>query len=386
MIYIACQSNRDPIFWGKGPLNDITDKLKQKRLSYILKDNLEDLPINNKSTNSDTAILIGESEDWVSKHIDICAEKNISVIIMENISKEKLKGNYNILKSDWNNSADMLINYFHKYGKNRIAVYGAKETSTYDTALVNSFKGQLLYECPVFWNADSVKECYELFYKNRNEYDALLCTNDYMAIDLIKRLQQHDPTYLNDVFIVSCSNTILSKLFSPTITTLYGDDIADTIIKMYQMLNKLPSINNIHINYIQALSIRETTHFCPQYEESDLENNSKSFCSHSEKSDYPVYPVGNEDTILEMYKLESLFSELDKTDIEIIYLLLNKISLREIEKTLFISRGSLRYRLKKMETSMNLQTQEELVKILEKYIDADNLQFFYNTLNASAVN
>ncbi len=47
--------------------------------------------------------------------------------------------------------------------------------------------------------------------------------NDYIAIDLIEKLNKHDRDYLEDVLIVSFSNTLLSRFYNKPFTSLAPD-------------------------------------------------------------------------------------------------------------------------------------------------------------------
>lgn len=67
------------------------------------------------------------------------------------------------------------------------------------------------------------RDCFDRFFEARSNFNSIICVNDYVAIYLISRMRKLDPDYLEKTYIVSFSNTLLSRLYTTPFTSLAPD-------------------------------------------------------------------------------------------------------------------------------------------------------------------
>lgn len=372
MVCVICEGEYINNVWGKQKYDGLLATLKKRRIKYAIINELKEI----KNIESDEPIIviaIGADKSWYSFMIRQCNLMNLRIITFGDSFSQSLDGNYSCITSDLKSSTFDIYRYFSAYDKKNTALFGVNKHSGFDVEL----KKEILEFLPknginvdVFEKTDLVSDCVKEFLSKAEFYDSIICTNDYSAIILLGEIKKANPEYLNKVFLVSFSNTLLSLMYTPSITTFYETDAGvDYAIKIYYLLMQNPEISTIHFAIKEHIKIRETTQLCPYV---SIENSALLESCDFIKEDVDVYFL-NKDEFHELISIEKMLVNCDKTDLSILVLLLRRKRTLEIADILYSSRGSIRYRISQITNELGLNSKEQVVELLDKYICADSL-------------
>ena len=92
----------------------------------------------------------------------------------------------------------------------------------------------------VFLSENSFSESFDSFYENRYKYDTVFCVNDYAGIAFLKKMNERDPKYLRDRFVIGFMDTIIARLHKISLTSCsYStDDLIKALASMYSIYAK----------------------------------------------------------------------------------------------------------------------------------------------------
>ncbi len=333
--------------------------------------------------NDPEAVLFIASSlnDEYYKIIEYCNSNNIPVICAHEAHSQKSDCVYSTIRGNTVQVIKSLLAYSAYYNKTKPAFFALNRASSHDRR-----KASIIYDiCENFSENDiySVQSdfsaCIESFFENRYSYDVIFCSNDFSAIALVEELKLRDPEYLDSVFVVGFMNTIISKLYSPSITTssYSTDDVTKALLNIYRIYSKSDYIASIDIILNSPILTRQSTKNLPinsqeitqarsRYKSLGrvLEFDAKSIAEHSPTS--PVIDICK--------KIETMLTNSKLIDFQILSELLQHRHNSEICDRLFISIQTLQYHLKKMEASVGAASKSELVEIISKYISLENLE------------
>lgn len=317
------------------------------------------------------------------KIIEYCNNNNLPVICAHQPQANETNYTYSTIRGNTIQVIKSLLAYSEYYNKTKPAFFALYHGSSHDRK-----KASIVYDVCENFTEDDVysvdggfDECLNSFYENRHKYDIIFCSNDFSAIALVEDLKQRDPEYLNDVFIVGFMDTILSKLYSPSITTCSYDtnDVAKALLNIYRIYYKNNHVSSIDIALNSHISTRQSTHslpidsaeitqLCGKYKSKGrvLNFNKKNKISITLSS--PVIGICK--------KLEAMLTNFKPIDFQILSKLLENKHNNEICDEIFISMQTLQYHLKKMISSLDVNSKSEFIKIVSKYISLENLKSY----------
>ncbi len=260
--------------------------------------------------------------------------------------------------------------------KKRIAIYGVHPHSEVDFKLAEELyiRYPEISDNDIYTKFQGLDDCFERFFENRNSYDAVIAVNDLSAIDMLHRLKELDPEYIERTFFIGTMDSILSRLYSPTLssTSYDGASLTKMLYKIYDLCtnyrNDFCSVNLKLKNYLIS---RETTNSIP------LNNEMKIFPAvkknlilnmdinnFSEEFDAPKTPIC----------LESMLTSVDITDLQILYMLMLGKSVMDISDNLFFSTSSVKHRISNMYKFLNVNRKKDFMDIIKNYINPQNLK------------
>lgn len=316
--------------------------------------------------------------------IKFCNINNIPVIFSHEDRSLTADYTYSTIKGNTNQTIKLLLAYSEYYNKTRPAFFALNSFSSHDRK-----KASLIYELcknfsveDIFSRDHSFNDCLENFFQNRHKYDVIFCSNDFSAIALIEELKIRDPEYLNNTFILGFMDTIISRLYSPSITscTYVLEDVTKALLSIYRILYKSNHVTSIDIQLNSKITTRQSTNNSPI---NSAEINQLSNKYESSKRKLNINPPNTnqrgipESPIIEICKeIESMLISFKNVDFRILFELLNNKSYPEICDKLFISLSTLQYHLKKMMNALDLNTKSAFLETISKYIDINNLENF----------
>lgn len=381
MLYVINEKEFKDSLWGKKKNIALALELKKKRIKYREVEKPEELYDIALDDDMPVVVVIGASESWFNHIVSQCSMMNIRVIVAGDVTENMLGSNCSSVISDVKSSALDLYKYFTSYNKENVLLYSVNSASQFDMDL----KKHVIDIFPdgkvdVMENDGDDDALREKFFENYRKYDAIVCTNDYSAIHLLNEIKRRDIAYLNNVFLVSFSNSLLARLYSPSITTFYESSTGvDYIVKIYELLTKNRNLSNIKFSVREYIKIRQTTQFCPYYYQT-IENSVKT--DESLSACLPEVKTAQSNTndtsksVLQLYDIENLLSGFDKTDYNILILLMMGKSSLEMERMLYVSRGSIRYRINRMTEQLKLKSKYEMADLFKQFIDVNELLLF----------
>lgn len=343
--------------WYKDIMDGLISEKRQKRFVLTLLNNIDE--INQFSITCDDIIfVVGTNSDWLEKIIRVCESVfDNRVIVLANHENRLHKGKYSIVTTDISRSVQMIYNYLRTNGKYKIAMYGINPESTSDTFRKRCFLSCGGCEGDIFYNLISLSQCYEDFSRKIENYDSVICANDYAAISLVRHLKDY-----KRIFITSCgAGTLLSQFFKPSIThtRINYQSFGKAGLDICRVLQKNSNANSVNIYLASDFVLGETTDYLPFVKEAmqEVENIHKN-----DDKYYLDLEIG------EMIKIETLLNSCDADDLLILDRVLNNMTYSSIAEELFMSTNGVKYKLKNMFNICNVNSRSEFINLLNKYI------------------
>ena len=178
------------------------------------------------------------------------------------------------------------------------------------------------------------------FFACIDEYDSVICTNDFAAISLINNLKARGKEYLSQLFVVSNSNTRISESFKPKITSVAFnyEEYGRAAIDVCRMMNKNKNISSATVYIKSSIVVRETTNNIPCKNEKT--QNVLPCCTRTDFYD--------DEEIKPYVVTEKLLCENDETDVHIVKRILEGNSYESIADECYLTVNGLKYRIKKI--------------------------------------
>ena len=360
MVCVICEPNYVEDVWGKQKYDPLIAIMKKRRIKYSVIEELNEL----KNIVTDEPIIliaVGAHKSWYSYIISRCNLINVRVITFGDILFHSVEGNYSCITSDLKTSAMDIFRYFSANGKEKALLFGVNDNSEFDLQLekeITFFLPDRGIRVETIRAKSYFSESIDEFVETMDRYDSIICTNDYAAILLISRIKKICPDYLKKIFLVSFSNTLLSLIYTPSITTFYETNVGvEYVIKIYYLLMQNPDISSINFSIKEHVKIRETTHYCP-YSLLEFNNFIDSPDIHKPYIEEEILSE-QQSFFHELEKIEKMFQSFDKMDFHILILLLGGKTTLDIANMLYTSRGSVRYRIDRMAKQLKLKNKEK---------------------------
>ena len=267
----------------------------------------------------------------------------------------------------------MLIQYLVACKKERIALVACGESSVNDLMRCEILKGYLYTRgCPnpddaIFFYRERVDESFEAFWEKRENFDAVICPNDYVALCFIRYCEEHGLRVPEDLYVAAFSNRTLSRYCKPSITSMSINfvDVGECSYYAWEFLeNHKMEDHQIHITTPSSLIVRESTAY--EMHEMDTENAILLDAAHQGG------PFYSEPVIANVMHVENCLTQCDALNLKIIQGILNGESYDSIEDRLFLSRSALNYRLKKIFTYAQTQNRKEFESLFRHYFTKEN--------------
>lgn len=347
MIKILCENAYEASIWYKNIYKGLTGELKKRRISYEKSESTDDI------TETDTVYIIGSGYVWMNSAILECNKKNITPVLLCNQASKLVGGKYHCVTTDTSAYIRHIISSLNADGITQIALYGVNESSVSDGARMKSFLEILWTPDSIYMNNGSLKNCFLRFIQDASKYEAVICVNNYAAISLAKNLSKAYPEILEKLKIVSCTSGKLETAYSKHISfvSMNFEQYGKAALSVSEMAIKNPYISGITVaiqwNYGEG---NISASIAP-----DTAENVKADMFYDDKE------------VQRLIAAENLLSECDDTDIEILKLLAAGEIYDEIAEKCFLSKESVKYRIKKYMSICGVGTRAEMLEIMQDF-------------------
>lgn len=385
-LYALIEPMFDQTNWYHNIFYGLLSECRKRRILLIRVHSLSEIPNSLIEENSPFFLfVIGAHLSWLKKALRECSLKNITPILVGNQIVPNYTDNMNCVSSNIQDSMRVLISYLSSLGKTKTALYGVDEESLADNWKAESFiqlasPMSLSIQDRIFMNSGSLKDCFENFYSMMEHFDSIICTNDFAAISFLQNLKEYSPKKLEDIMLVSYSNTLISKLYAPSITSISMDfsSMGKMAMTLYDILSKNPDVSSIHLMVKDELLIRETTLNAPYNSESTI--SSPIFSDDYVTLDH--YDQFYQDEVVStLNSLEVFLTRCDVSDYTILLGLMNNKTYEQIGMQHYFSIDSIKYRMRKMMANSHTNNRRELLNMLKKYISPEQLKEYIKTLS-----
>ena len=351
MVGILLDTKYSESLWCKSLYESLITALRQKRIVFCeLCDNYD--------KSLDAVFIIASDREWTVSAITQLNQSGVKPIVICNQSESLSGCIYSCVCSDINASMKNLLDMLKSKGKSRVALYGINTDSIPDISRVDSlfnWRGRYFETMKIFNNNGSLKNCFNDFYPHINEFDAIICANDFAAISLVRKLLEADPEKLRDLYIISCAQTHLSGCYRNYILSLNMnfEQYGKAAVYVYNATQKHTYISEMTVKVLWSLENSETvTH--DRNVKLELKSSDDSFYSDSE--------------LAEMLIVDKLLKSADDTEKKIIDCLANDEKTEKIADVCFLTVGAVKYRINKMVSESGAKDKGEMVALLKKYI------------------
>ncbi len=346
MVYILTEPNYSNSVWCKNFLNSLIEALRKNRMAFC--EVFDTVP-----EDAEAVFLIAADYRWTKKTIKTLNKANISPILICNHLELITGCKYNCVSSDVYKSVNELLSKISLSGSDHIALYGVNTKSLADIGKVDmlfSYKDDTPFDLQIYNNNGSLSKCFEDFEKDKDKINAVICTNDFAAVSLVRRLNADD---LKRIKVYSLSASALSEYYREYITTVSIDynQYGRAALFLYKSLKKHAYLSNITVNLAWNVQTAEKSAKPVTLDPFDFTD---SFYK--------------DDEVDEMMSVEKILSVCDTVDKTILKGLLGKKTLDEINEETFMSENAVKYRIKKILTDCNIQTKSDLINLIKKYL------------------
>ncbi len=350
MVGILLDTNYANSLWCKNLYGSLTARLREKRIPFVeLTDTCpEDL---------DAVFIIASDREWTRAAIRQLNAANVRPILIGNQSENLPGCIYSCVCSDISNSMKNLLETLKIKKKSRIALFGMNTDSIADTSRVDSlfvWKEPAFETIEVFPNDGSLADCFDRFYEQIDRFDAVICSNDFAAVSLVRRLREKAPGKLEKLYILSCAANEISSRYRDHILSLNMnfEQYGKAAVYIYEALGKHSYLSEMTVKVLWSLDNQPDDARHPVT--LSLPESRDRFYKDPELQD--------------MLIVDKLLTLSDETDKKIIEGLLQNDTYEQIADTCFLTVGSVKYHIKKLLQLSGATDKDQMVNLLKAYL------------------
>lgn len=258
-----------------------------------------------------------------------------------------------------------MVQYFVSNGRRRLACLGMIPWDVNDTIRVAAFHSAMRDaglpsgEADVFSMERGIDDCAHRMLAAAGSYDGVLCVNDQAAVRLISLAAEAGIRVPEDLFISGSGNLLLGQLCRPTLTTTELDyyQMGRKTVDIWQYIERSPDTRAMTIAIEHRLIPRGSTAFLPEKPKSAFHADADTLRN-----------AFADETSLAIESLEKCLFRCDVLDLRLIGGIMRGSSLEEIARNLFVSLGTVNYRIKKMYAIIGVSSRNKLQEALMRYL------------------
>lgn len=351
MVTILTEPAYSESMWCKALYGSLTERLRQKRISFC--EMYDTVP-----ENSEAVFIIAADYNWIKATLTELNLSGIKPILICNQAETILGCSYSCVCSDITGSMKYLLDNLKSDGKTRIALYGVNTSSISDIGRVDGLFAQkdgIIDSMRVFVNDGSLQSCYREFSAEADNFDAVICFNDFAAVSLIRHLEKDGKREITErLRILSCSQTKISSCYRDRITSINMnlEQYGKAAVFIYEKLKAHPYISQMTLNVSWNSEPNKTPNSLPV----------------SLKSARNTDRIYSDKELNEMICAERILEIDSATDKTIISCLCGGKSVTEIAAACFLTESGVKYRIKRILEKCKLSDKSELISIVKRYL------------------
>ena len=233
-----------------------------------------------------------------------------------------------------------MVRYLLSYDRKRIALAGFWSSSRNDMAFLDAAVaaadrfGYPISPQSIFLWENQLDESLNAFFQKYEDYNAVICPNDTIAICLTRACRERDIRIPETLFVTGASNMRISQKFEPSITTISMDfrEIGkETYYVREHLIRRESRCSRISVSIPACIIPRESTGNL-SLKEALPQAGSQSVSTFESGNNFFTNP-----TINSLIRFENCLSNRDEIDQKIIMAILQGKSYEQMEEMLFMS-------------------------------------------------
>ena len=351
MVTILTEPAYSESMWCKALYKSLTERLRQKRIPFC--EMYDTVP-----QNSEAVFIIAANYNWIKATLCELNLSGIKPILIGNQAETILGCNYSCVCSDITGSMKYLLDNLKADGKTRLALYGVNTNSISDIGRVDGLFAQsdgIVDAVQIFTNDGSLKDCYKKFVEKADNFDAVICFNDFAAVSLIRRLEADGADEkLNKLKILSCCQTKISSCYRDKIISINMnlEQYGKAAVFIYEKLKLHPYISQMTLNISWNTEPQKGLNSVPI----------------SLKTPQNTDRIYSDKELNEMICAERILEIDSATDKTVIAHLCGGKSVTEIAAACFLTDSGVKYRIKRILEKCNISDKSELISIVKRYL------------------
>ena len=351
MVTILTEPAYSESMWCKALYNSLAERLRQKRISFC--EMYDTVP-----ENSDAVFIIAANYEWIKTTLCQLNSAGIKPILICNQAETILGCNYCCVCSDLTGSMKYLLDNLKADGKTRLALYGVNTNSISDIGRVDGIFAQsdgIIDSAQIFTNDGSLQHCYKKFTDEADNFDAVICFNDFAAVSLIRHLESEEKSdTLNRLKVLSCCQTKISSCYRDKIISINMnlEQYGKAAVFIYEKLKLHPYISQMTLNISWNAEPKNSLNSLPI----SLKGTQNSDLIYSDKE------------LNEMICAERILEIDSATDKTVIAYLCGGKSVTEIAAACFLTDSGVKYRIKRILEKCRISDKAELVSVVKRYL------------------
>ena len=365
-LLVLCDAKYYRSVWCMKKLCGIYDEAAKRRISAPLYTDLSAFEKDAGQYESGSAVIcLFDSVIWMEKAAKIIEQTGLHPILSTYMCNLLPPRGASIVASNADDAMYTAVDYLHGCGKRRIALVGINRDSWNDTGRANTLKQYTTEDARgLFYIDDSMENCFAAFYAQHTRYDAVICSNDHIAIHLCEWFRRRGE---KPPFLLSYTDTITARLYAGGITSMSVNfyEVGRTAVAAYfdRIRHRAESVC---IFLKSELHIRGSTDNQPYIHVGVSLQKAAENAEHPGKITFPLFQR-------KLSKLEHLLNTSDATNLKLIYGLLLNRSYEEMGEFCFLTPEAARYRVRKMKDMLGCKNRSEAAAFLADYISVRNL-------------
>lgn len=258
-----------------------------------------------------------------------------------------------------------VVSYCVEAGKKHFALFAFDILGVRTNPFLEGYKkaaleiaGNAIEEEDIFLNdGNMLTYCFEKLYARIERYDTIICVNDLSALYVITELQKRGIRVPRDMFVIGYSNSPLSRDVSPSITSIEISEQkrAELCVLLWRFMQKNANIQNASLTVEHGLIVRESTAFF--------------HCMQKDKKlqIQPTTENGERGYGGALQGLHVFLRDGNAVDRAIVSMIMEGRSTVEISEALYMTEGTVKYRIKNILKMFSVRTKSELCAVLKYY-------------------
>ncbi len=353
MVYIIIEDQLRDTTWCSDILNGAIPELCKNKLKYKICLDLDREAVEGNSF----ALILSSTINWAKMIVAKCEKKNIKPVSLVGFLEQDIP--VSIVQFDYKSVMRELNKFLCSKQKKRTALFAFKNTSPANVIIskyfLEYFKESTQQD--IYIRTGRTSECFDVFVKNADKYDSVICSNAHTAVYLVNKLKELNYPVENILFVSVGDSILLSKSFpSFVVVSQTHSVIGKTGVTIIKALIRHPSITSLKA-FVE----------CNIFESGKLLSSERHYENNLDLDyDYNLFDTNDYD-ISEITKIEMLLKGSTLTERTIIDMIISNLTYEEIADICSLSISTVKYHSKKIFQALDCSSRKEFVKLFEKY-------------------